>query len=168
MGREDVLVFNREFYKSSSTHRKMRFQVRVSMPVIMLAFWCFSTLSGGFDWIRTGTYAGIGLLWYFLYPLRFDRNVMKQTECMLDEMSFAKMLGPCELVLSDEGLRSKSAMGESSYPWSSVDRVILNDAYLFIFLAGNLGYPIPVSQVGGEQVRAAHDFALRHMPSHRG
>lgn len=163
MGREDVLALNQEFYRSSPSTRSTRFKVRVTLPAIMLAFWCFTTVTSGLNATTTGIYAAIAVLWYVLYPARFDRNVMKATERMLDEASFAKMLGPCELTLSEDGLRSKSALGESSYPWSSVERVCRTDAYVFIFLAGNQGYPIAISQVGADQAAAAYEVASRHV-----
>lgn len=163
MRREDVLALNREYYRTSPATRRMRSRVRVTLPVILLAFWIFSTHSHGFDATTTVTHACIALLWFFLYPLRFDRNVMRNTGRLLEENSFTKLLGPCELVLSEGGLRSSSAMGESAYPWSSVESSRMLDDHLMIFLAGGSGYPIPIAQIGIDRAREAHEYALRHM-----
>jgi hypothetical protein len=160
MRREDILAFTREFHAASPTFQRTRTRVRVVFPVVMLCFWLFTFATNGFDWIRTTLYLGFALLWYFLYPARFDRRIERYCEKTLDEASHSKSLGPCELTLSESGLHSKSNTGESTYYWSAVDRVVMTDTHLFIFLTGPIGYPIPIADVGPETARAAYDFAL--------
>jgi len=52
--------------------------------------------------------------------------------------------------------------------WSSVDRARMTDAYLFIFLTGPIGYPVPITDVGEDAAKAAYDFAVSHIPPKRG
>lgn len=132
------------------------------LSVMMIILWIFTTSFSGFDWSRTGIYLGIGLLWFFLYPARFRRNVEKYCEKTIDEGTYAKNFGACELALSDAGLHSKFPSGESTFHWSSVDRTSLTDQYLFIFLNGPSGYPIPISDVGREAAVAAFEYVNSH------
>ena len=43
--------------------------------------------------------------------------------------------------------------------------MILTDTYLFIFLTGPIGYPIPISQVGHEAALAAYEYAKTRQQS---
>lgn len=162
MRREDVLAFSQEYYAASPTYQRTRTRVRFMLPVLMLCLWLFTLTSGGIDWAVTIFYLGGALLWFFLYPARFDQRVQRYAEKTIDEEPYRKSLGPCELTLSDSGLHSKSNMGESSFYWSSVNRVKLTDSYLFIFLTGPIGYPIPIADVGQDTAKAAYDYALSH------
>ena len=85
------------------------------LPAILLMVWIISVSGSGFDWIRTLIFLGSALLWFFLYPARFDRRVERYNEKALDESSHSKSLGPCELTLSDTGLHSRSNTGESTF-----------------------------------------------------
>lgn len=131
-------------------------------PVIMVILWIITTSGSGFDGIRTAIYLGIALLWLLFYPARFTRNVERYCEKTIDEGTYGKNFGPCELTLSDAGLRSASPSGESTFYWSSVDRTLLTDSYLFIFLNGPIGYPIPISDVGREAAVAASEYINNH------
>ena len=160
--REDVLAFTREYNSGSPTYQGTRMRVRFMLPAIMLCFWLFKFATRGFEWTSTVIFLGVAALWYFLYPARFDHRVERYAEKTLDEASHSKSLGPCELTLSDSGLHSKSNTGESTFYWSAVDRVLLTDAYLFIFLTGPIGYPIPIADVGPDSAKAAYDYAISH------
>jgi len=162
MRREDVLAFNREYHAASPTYQRMRTRVRLMLPLVLLCFSLYALATDGFNWVTTIFYLGVSVLWYFLYPALFDRRVQRYTEKFIDEGSFGRSLGPCELTLSESGLHSKSNMGESTFPWSSVDRVLLTDSYLFIFLTGPMGYPIPLADVGQDAAKATYDYALSH------
>ena len=161
---EDVLAFNREYYKNSPTYRRMRTRARLMLPVIMLALWILTTSSAGFEWTRTVFFLGLGLLWFFLYPARFDKRVIKYAERVMSEGSNRNVLGPGELILEEDGLHSNSDRGQSIYLWSSVDRVVMADDYLFIFISGNIGFPIRITDVGADTAKAAYDFVTSHMP----
>ena len=158
--REDALAFSREYYAASPTYRRTRTRVRFMLPVVMLCLWLFTLAISGFDWTGTIIFLGPAVLWLFLYPARFDRRVQRYAEKAIDEGSNSKSLGPCALTLSESGLHSKSNTGESTFYWSSVDRVLLTDSHLFIFLAGPIGFPIPIADVGRDAAKAAYDYVL--------
>jgi hypothetical protein len=163
MGRDDVLEFSRQYHIASPTYRRTRMRVRWMLPIIMTALWALTISRSGFEWTSTSIFIGVGLLWFFFYPARYDRNVQKYCEKTIDEGSYHKNFGQCELTLSESGLRSIAPSGESKFPWASVDRTLLTDTYLFIFLNGPIGYPIPISDIGRESALAAYEFVTQHI-----
>jgi hypothetical protein len=160
--REDVLAFNREYFAASPTYQGTRTRVRFMLPVMMLGVWLFVLATSGFAWSSTVIYLGLSVVWFFRYPAFFDRRALRYAEKAIDEPSFRKSLGPCELTLSESGLHSKTNSGESTFYWSAVDRVLLTDSYCFIFLTGPLGLLIPVDDVGPEAAQDAYDYAMAH------
>lgn len=165
MRREDVLAFTREYHAASPTFRRTQTRVRLMLPIIMVILLIIITTRSGFDWTAVVIFPSLGLLWFFLYPAQFARNVERYCEKAIDEGSYSKNFGPCELTLSNEGLYDKSPSGESRFHWSAVDRVLLTDNYLFIFLNGPIGYPIPIADVGNEAARAALEYVNSHISS---
>lgn len=164
MRREDVLAFSREYHATSPTYQSTRTKVRFGLPVFMLCFWLYVLMTRGFVLSSTLIYLGTAVLWFIFYPARYDRRVQRYAEKAIDEESYKKSLGPCELTISESGLHSKSNLGESTFFWSAVDRVLLTDSYCFIFLNGPLGYPIPIADVGLDAAKAAYDFVLTRIP----
>jgi hypothetical protein len=162
--REDLLAFTREYHAASPTFRRVRARMRYRLPVIMLVLWLISLWGHGFGWIRTSIYLGVAVAWFFFYPARFNRRIGSYSQKLVDEESHRKSLGPCELTLSEAGLHSKSVLGESTYYWSAVERVLLTDSHLFIFLNGRIGFPIPVADVGREAAVAALEYITSHQP----
>jgi hypothetical protein len=163
MGREDVLEFSRQYHLASPTYQRTRMRVRWMLPTIMIGLWVLTTARSGFEWTSAVIFLAIGLLWFIFYPARYDRNVQKYCEKTVDEGSYHKNFGECELTLSDLGLHSVAPSGESKFHWASVDRILLTESYLFIFLNGPIGYPIPISEIGREPAFAAYEYATQHI-----
>ncbi len=136
------------------------------LPIMMLILLTLTTNHSGFKVSNTVIFLGMGILWFIFYPVLFNRNVEKYCEKTIDEGSHSKNFGPCELTLSESGLHDRSPSGESTFYWSAVDRVTLTDQYLFIFLNGPMGYPIPIADVGIEAARAALEYVNSHAGSH--
>jgi hypothetical protein len=166
MGREDVLAFSRAYHAASPTYRRAKTRARLMLPIMMLILLTLTTNHSGFKVSNTVIFLGMGILWFILYPVLFNRNVEKYCEKTIDEGSHSKNFGLCELTLSESGLHDRSPNGESTFYWSAVDRVTLTDQYLFIFLNGPMGYPIPIADVGIEAARAALEYVNSHAGSH--
>jgi len=163
MRREDALEFNRQYHAASPTLQRTRIRLRFMLPVILIALWGITTERSGFDWTHTIFFLGISLLWFFLYPARYNRSLDKYFAKIIDEGSYSKNFGAYELTLSHEGLHSIAPSGESKFNWSSVDRTLLTDAYLFIFLNGAMGYPISISDIGRDSARASFEYVNQHI-----
>jgi hypothetical protein len=162
MRREDILAFTLEFNANSPTFQRIRTRTRLMFPLIMVGLCLFTWTTLGFNSVRTTIYLTFAALWYLLFPGRFDRRIERYSQKTLDEACHRKSLGPCELTLTESGLHSKSHTGESTFYWSTVDRVAMTDTHVFIFLSGPQGYPIPIADVGEEAAKAAYEFVLTH------
>lgn len=165
---DDLLAFNERYLVHSSTHQKARTRVRCILPAFMLGLIVFNCSTQGFSFGSVVPYALIGALWFFYYPLRFDANVRNHVKKQLKEPSHAKMLGSYELTLTESSLESVSPLGSGSYPWSVVERAELSDQYLFIYLSGPLGYPVPRSDIGPVLTDEAYAFIQSHICRARG
>lgn len=159
---QDALVFTEQFLKNSPSHQKTRFRVRLLLPCILLALALFTGFSKGFTPSSVLTFGVISTLWYFYYPLRFDANIRNYAKKQMKESSYAKSLGNYTLHFSENGIQSASPLGSGIYAWSAVDRTELTDDYLFIFLAGPIGYAIRRAEIGIETSESAHQWILNH------
>lgn len=156
---EDVLAFTLEYHSASPTFQRARTIARLSCPVSMGCIWLLALALGRVSWFATLLLAGLAALWFFLFPVYLNRLVESYWKKAFNEASFRNSLGPCELTLLDSGLHFKSASGESTFHWSAVDRILLTDTHLFIFLTGAIGYPIPLADIGPAATQAAYTFA---------
>ncbi|MDB6119276.1 MAG: hypothetical protein JWO08_3057 [Verrucomicrobiaceae bacterium] len=154
----DALAFHERFYRDSKSYQAIRNRVRWSVPCIFVAMaFCFPR-EVDFPLVRPVLFFVFAVLWWFLYPRRFDARVRSLARKQMQESSYAKTFGACELQLLDEHLYSMSPLGTSTYAWASVDRVVMDADYLFIFLVGARGYSIRISEIGQEAAQRAHDF----------
>jgi hypothetical protein len=128
----------------------------------------FTTLTNGVNWVHITIWGGAAIVWLIVYPRRFDNRVQKHAERALREGTQSKTLGPCQLTISDDGLHSTSVSGQSFFKWSAIDRVELTEKYLFIFLNGPLGYPIPIADIGVETAKEAHELLIRRLKENEG
>lgn len=110
-------------------------------------------------------FGAFGFAWWLLYPRRFDAQIRAHAKKQMGESSYSKNLGPYELQLLDEHLRSTSPLGSSTYAWTGVDRVAMDSGYLYIFLSGPLGYPIRISEIGQHAAQRAYNFVSERISS---
>jgi hypothetical protein len=155
---DDVLAFTQRYLRDSKSHQNIRARVRWSLPIIMIAMVCYYSWRDGLSWTALVIFGGIALLWWLLYPRRFDARIRELAKKQMKESSYAKSFGRYEVVLFDQHLRSTSPTGSSTYVWSAVDRVEMDPEYLYIFLSGPLGYPIRLSEIGREAAQSAFEF----------
>ena len=154
----DALALTERYLRGSKSHQRTRTRVRWGLPIILAVMACYYTWRDGFSWLIPGIFGSIALLWWLFYLRRFDSRIRAHAKKQMGESSYRKSLGPYEVVLLDEHLRSTSPTGSSTYLWSAVDRVEMDSEYLYIFLSGPLGYPIPLSDIGTETARNAYEF----------
>ena len=163
----DALAFTEKYLRDSKSHQRIRSRVRWGLPIVLVAMVCFYTWRDGFSWLAPGIFGSIALLWCLLYPSRFDATVRALAKKQMGESSYAKSLGRYEVVLLPEHMLSTSPTGSSTYLWSAVDRVEMDSEYFYIFLAGPLGYPIRLSEIGHDTARSAFDFVSSRIAANR-
>lgn len=154
--RDDLRAFSRAFYDHSPTVQTSLRRSQWIFPIIM-------AVASSYFFFRHGGAAPIiffaaGLLWFLFYPAYFRRHVVRATEKLLKEGSHEKSLGEYTLSLDEDGLHSLSPTGESKYKWDAVDRMLLTDSHLHIYLVGLSGYPIPRSMIDDAKIEEAKAF----------
>jgi hypothetical protein len=143
--KEAVLAFSEQYLKGSSTHQKARNKAQWLLPMILMSLLILVSLGSGVEISSIVIYGGASLLWYFCYPKQFDASMRKQARKLMEESSYEKSYGEYRLSFDESGIQSSSPLGESRYTWDGMDRVEITDDYLYVFLAGPVGYPIPIT-----------------------
>lgn len=167
VGREDVFAFYRSFFKRSGTMHSIIRRCRIACLLIFLAGMVYGSLrfEGNFRLAVIGVFLAFGVIWYVFLPKYLIWRAIKNAERMFDETALSKLLGNCELRLSEEGLSSSSPMGRSHFQWQVVNHILLTPSHLVIVLAGGQGYPVPRTQIPESQIEEARRFIESKLPT---
>lgn len=154
--RDDLRAFSRAFYDHSPTVKASLRRSQWVFPILMV-------IASSYFFFRHGgaspfVFVVAGLLWFLCYPAYFRRHLVKATEKLLKEGSHEKSLGSYIVSLGEEGLWSESPTGEAKYKWEAVDRILLTDSHLHIYLVGLSGYPIPRRMIDDPKIHEAKAF----------
>ncbi len=167
VAKEDVLALACHYYATSPTVRSNRLKSQVAVGLILAG-------TGLLALIGTGQVSGSGAVGVVLLvcagvsvgcvPSWYRRSIRSSAEKMIEESSYAKAFGRYTLVLSEDGLASKSPVGEGKYTWEAVSSVALTQEHLFIFLVGPQGFSIPRSQLPDSTIQEVKVFTQSHIP----
>jgi hypothetical protein len=161
VGKEEVLAMTMHYYASSPTVRRSRILTHASVPFAMV-------LVGALGYFKEAGYRYlvlvtplllIAVVWAVFYPWLHRHYLLQTLGKLLKESSYQKAFGTYTVDLTEKQIASSSPVGEGTYLWSSVSRVSLTPDYLFIFLAGPQGYPIPRAQVPEATIQEMKAFA---------
>ncbi|MCU0714237.1 MAG: YcxB family protein [Pirellula sp.] len=152
----EALAMTEQFYRDSASHQKTRNQTRWGLPILLLPILLLFTWQFGFSLPSVAIFLIAMIGWFIVAPHRFDARVRRYAIKQMKESSYAKSFGEYSIQINDDHLVSDGPTGHTEYKWNGVDRSILTDEYLFVFLAGPSGFPIKTSDVGSENARLAH------------
>lgn len=128
------------------------------LPIVLLFSFQF-----GLSWPSSLVFL-IGVSgWFVIAPKLFDAQMRRNAMQQMRESSYAKSFGRYTLHVSDANLVSDGPAGHANYNWNSVDRVVLSDDHLFVFLSGPMGYAIRIADVGGEVALRAYNVIQQHI-----
>lgn len=166
--KDDALALACHYYATSATVRSNQLKSQVIVGLSLAG-------AGLLALIGSGQVSGSGAVGVVLLvcagvsvgcvPSWYRRSLRRSAEKMLEESSYAKAFGRYTLVLSEDGLASKSPTGEGKYTWEAVNSVALTSEYLFIFLVGAQGFAIPRSQLPDSTIQEVKVFAQSHIRS---
>ncbi len=152
----EALALTELFYKDSPSHQRIRNQTRWVLPIFLLPIVVLFTLQFGFSLPSIVVFAIAIVGWIIIAPRRFDTRIRRYAQNMMNESSYGKTFGEYTIHINDGHLVSDGPTGHGEYNWNAVDRVILTDKYLFIFLSGASGFAIKTSEIGTENSKKAH------------
>ena len=158
LAENDVLACLERYLHDSKSYQKSRTRARWSLPCVLFLSACFIIWHNGVLIPPLILLVVLSVGWWLFYPRWIDATVRSRMKARMGESGYAKRLGSYELQLLEEHLHSKGPLGTSTLAWKSVDRVVLDTDYLHIFLAGGVGWPIRISEIGQQSAQAAHDF----------
>lgn len=157
----ESLALTEQFYKDSPLHQRARNRTRWTLPLILLPILVVFIAQFGFAVLPTTVFLLGAVGWFLLSPKLFDARVKRYAKQQMRESSYAKSLGDYRIQIDDTKLVSEGPTGYTEYRWDAVDRVVLTEEFLFIFLSGPMGLVISIKQVGTERAKVAYD-AIRH------
>ncbi len=156
----DAIAFSEQFYRDSPTHQKARTRERwigplVFLPVTLLLMLLFGSV------VLALPIAAIYLIgvvaWFLITPKLFDARVRRYAKLQMKESSYKKLFGKGIVRFGETGIEDEGPTGHANYAWNAVDRAVLTEDYLFVFLTGPMGYAIKVEEIGPEMARTAYD-----------
>ena len=112
----------------------------------VLIFGCVASTLIRYSPISSFVLGGIfGGVMYFVTPYIYKRNIVGQVRKLLKEGSNMSLLGHYEMHLSPDEIQYKMLASETKLKWSSVDKVVQNDRYIFIYIGAIQALIIPKS-----------------------
>ena len=151
----DVLAMSEQYYKDSPSHQRVRNRTRWLLPMILIPMAVVLIGSFGFNWPSFAVLVVAATVWWIVAPRRFDATVSRFAQKQMKESSYSKSFGKYTIEIAEEHLVSNGPTGSTQYKWSCIDRAVLKDGYLFLFLAGPAGLPIRTSEIGIENATLA-------------
>ncbi len=152
----ETLALTEQFYKDSASHQRLRNRTRWVVPLFLLPIMLLFTLQFGLSLLPTVVFL-IGIAgWFAIAPLRFDARIKRYAIQQMKESSYAKSFGKYVVQIGEANLVSDGPTGHTEYNWDAIDRAILTDDYLFVFLSGPMGLPIKTADIGHEDARRAY------------
>ena len=80
-----------------------------------------------------------------IYPYIYRKNVIRQARKLFKEGSNKSLIGRQEMRLSPDGIHYKTVASESNLNWSSIDKVLQNDKYIFMYIGAINALVVPKS-----------------------
>ncbi len=141
---DDLVAFNDYHARHSPSIRRMlRYFVGAVCILTALSLVFVYRQDGGLHGISVLVTAVPVLIIVALTLLFFPHALRSIVRRQLSEGTNQSILGPRTLVVSDQALVEQSAAGELQTRWGSVERVVSNDRYLFIYLSSVSAHVVP-------------------------
>lgn len=164
--KEDVLALACHYYDTSPTVRSNLLKTQIGAGLVFAG-------AGMLALIGTGQIGGAGIVAVVLLvclgisvvgvPSLYRFGLRRTAEKFIDETAYRKAFGSYTLTLNDDGITSKSPIGEGRYTWESINSVALTPQHLFIFLAGPQGFAVPRAQLPDSTIQDLKAFAESHL-----
>jgi len=121
---DDIVAVNLFHMKHSLTMRRMK---RIATLVIVCLFLWFGLLRR-YDW----AFFVVAVLFFYIVfirivPKRYIRKLVR-------EGRNTGLFGPCTVTISPEGISKKTEFSQSSFTWSSVERIDTTDDYALVYV----------------------------------
>lgn len=146
---EDILAFAEFDFVNSPTRQKYLRRLRVAILLGMILICAFvSWIAKSYTYIMVGS---IGAVAFFIqYPDMIKRitiNSLKRTYLEGDDKAAFAMR---KLTVDQDKIKVVTENGESSRAWKSIEKVMENENYIFIYTKSSAAHIIPKRAVPAE------------------
>ena len=144
---EDNQAFILYHHRNSPTLRKQYLtgQIVSALMVSSSVFFCFyliSTISPRADGPPSPEAlfsffflaAFTAFIVFVFYPSSYKHKLMKNVEKLLNEQDVEYTPKECTISFSDNEIKSSSETGEGKIYWDSIDRVVIDGEYIYLYL----------------------------------
>ncbi|MCU0718677.1 MAG: hypothetical protein MUC83_03160 [Pirellula sp.] len=153
----EAIAFAEQFHRDSGTYRRLRNRTRWVLPLMLVPLLVIMVAQFGFRWSYLVVFPSVGIAWIMIAPRRFDARVKRYMQKQYLESSAEKAFGEYKVKIDERCLISQGPTGYTEYRWDSVDRVLMSDEFLFLFLAGPAGLPIRITDIGELAAKEAYE-----------
>lgn len=137
---DDLVHFNLYHAQQSPSVRRLNRWTFVIIPIVMVIVMrpdsmivAVCTAAGAF---------GGALLFHWLYRRWITPWLIRR---VLTEGATKGIIGEHELEISSDGVHERTSMNDGRHSWVSVDRIVEDDRYIFIYLQVTMAHIIPKS-----------------------
>lgn len=158
---EDYLEHQLFAASNSPQIKKQRFKAKIAIPVLYILIGLF--LSGmKKDFLPVIIFAGLSLLWFFLYPIRDRKRYKKYYTAHVNETFKARIGKQTETEIQDELIVTKTGDNESRIHMNEVEEVYeLKNILLIKLKTGSLIFPKSGIENLEEFKNYLHEMALK-------
>ena len=142
---EDLLHLNLYHFQQSPVYRRKRVLYQFSFPVILVVGVLILVLIPSIN-VSPLLILPIGFVvvfWIVYMPRVLRRNVTKQVEKMYLEGRVDNTICKHKLLLTPETITDKTDFGKIETPWSDVQRIVMTDRYVYIYISEILAHIVP-------------------------
>jgi len=148
---EDLLQFNLYYASTSKAVARQKRIYRYVIPAIYLALALFLFI--GRSHVLAWMFVLLSVLWFLFYPLRFRRRYRKHYERYVAEAFGDVLPRATTLELLPDGIFSSSHMGESTFRYEMVGRIVENEGYTYIFIGKGMALVLPHDRIPEESIK---------------
>ena len=159
---DDLVQFNMYYVSVSNYYRKQRLKLCLFIPAICLPFFLLFLYSHQYH--VAIFFLAFGLAWFLLYPIRIKQSQRRHFLKHIEEAFGDIHRKPSVLNLQEDGIFSSSYLGESKFPYSSIDRIVEHAGYTYIFIGKGMALVLPHDRISEEDLKSFVDEVNRRMP----
>ncbi|HZD60799.1 MAG TPA: YcxB family protein [Anaerolineae bacterium] len=140
---EDWLALQDHYLSYSKTFKLYKAMAMVTGPIVFLLVILYQLIKGESDYLLI-IFLGIASIgWVVFYPRRFKSTTIKRSRKMFEEGNNSGLIGPHEIVLSENEISYKEPGSESTTRWEYIVRYSEDENHIILFMTSLSAIVIP-------------------------
>ncbi len=148
---KDLVEFNFNFGLSTAFYKKQQIIVQLIILVIAVPSLIFHFSSQSY--LDSAITILVAIAWFILIPYLLRYFIRKNCRKLVAETIGDSLGQPHVIELLPDGILSSSQIGELKFPYSSIDRVVENNDYTFIYVGKTMGLILPHDRIPSETIQ---------------